>query len=480
MKYESVIGLEVHAELSTATKIYCSCKNEFGLDVNTSCCPVCTGMPGTLPVLNKKVVDYAIKAGLALHCDITRRGKQDRKNYFYPDLPKAYQISQFDLPLCTNGYVEIDVNGEKKKIGITRIHIEEDAGKLTHSIMGDESYVDFNRCGVPLIEIVSEPDLRSAEEARIYLETLKSILQYIEVSDCKMEEGSLRCDINVSLRLEGQKEFGTRTEMKNVSTFSGGQRAIEYEIARQTEILENGGVIDQETRRWDDMKNENVLLRSKEEAHDYRYFPEPDLMPIVVDDAWIESIRAELPELPDVKKARYLSDYGITDYEASIIVANKDMARFFEACVEDGGDAKQVSNWVLGDISKILKEKEQGFDQIPFAPSDLNALIGMVADKAISTTAAKKVLDGMFASAKAPKVLVDELGLSQISDTGALEALVQEIISQNPQSLDDYKNGKTRALGFLVGQAMKASKGKGNPQILNQLILEKLEAYKNA
>lgn len=480
MKYESVIGLEVHAELSTATKIYCSCKNEFGLDVNTSCCPVCTGMPGTLPVLNKKVVDYAIKAGLALHCDITRRGKQDRKNYFYPDLPKAYQISQFDLPLCTNGYVEIDVNGEKKKIGITRIHIEEDAGKLTHSIMGDESYVDFNRCGVPLIEIVSEPDLRSAEEARIYLETLKSILQYIEVSDCKMEEGSLRCDINVSLRPEGQKEFGTRTEMKNVSTFSGGQRAIEYEIARQTEILENGGVIDQETRRWDDMKNENVLLRSKEEAHDYRYFPEPDLMPIVVDDAWIESIRAELPELPDVKKARYLSDYGITDYEASIIVANKDMARFFEACVEDGGDAKQVSNWVLGDISKILKEKEQGFDQIPFAPSDLNALIGMVADKTISTTAAKKVLDGMFASAKAPKVLVDELGLSQISDTGALEALVQEIISQNPQSLDDYKNGKTRALGFLVGQAMKASKGKGNPQILNQLILEKLEAYKNA
>lgn len=480
MTYESVIGLEVHAELSTATKIYCSCKNEFGLDVNTSCCPVCTGMPGTLPVLNKKVVDYAIKAGLALHCDITRRGKQDRKNYFYPDLPKAYQISQFDLPLCTNGYVEIDVNGEKKKIGITRIHIEEDAGKLTHSIMGDESYVDFNRCGVPLIEIVSEPDLRSAEEARIYLETLKSILQYIEVSDCKMEEGSLRCDINVSLRPVGQTEFGTRTEMKNVSTFSGGQRAIEYEIARQTKILEAGGVIDQETRRWDDMKNENVLLRSKEEAHDYRYFPEPDLMPIVVDDAWVERIRAELPELPDVKKARYLGEYGITDYEASIIVANKDMARFFEACVEGGGDAKQVSNWVLGDISKILKEKEQGFDQIPFAPDDLNALIAMVADKTISTTAAKKVLDGMFESAKAPKVLVEELGLSQISDTSALEALVQEIISQNPQSLEDYKNGKTRALGFLVGQAMKASKGKGNPQILNQLILEKLEAYKNA
>ncbi len=480
MTYESVIGLEVHAELSTATKIYCSCKNEFGLDVNTSCCPVCTGMPGTLPVLNKKVVDYAIKAGLAMHCDITRRGKQDRKNYFYPDLPKAYQISQFDLPLCTNGYVEIDVNGEKKKIGITRIHIEEDAGKLTHSIMGDESYVDFNRCGVPLIEIVSEPDLRSAEEARVYLETLKSILQYIEVSDCKMEEGSLRCDINVSLRPVGQAEFGTRTEMKNVSTFSGGQRAIEYEIARQAKILDAGGVIEQETRRWDDMKNENVLLRSKEEAHDYRYFPEPDLMPIVVDDAWVERIRAELPELPDVKKARYLGDYGITDYEASIIVANKDMARFFEACVEGGGDAKQVSNWVLGDISKILKEKEQGFAQIPFAPDDLNALIAMVADKTISTTAAKKVLDGMFESAKTPKVLVEELGLAQISDTGALEALVQEIISQNPQSLEDYKNGKTRALGFLVGQAMKASKGKGNPQILNQLILEKLEAYKNA
>ena len=358
MNYESVIGLEVHAELSTDTKIYCSCKNEFGLDVNTSCCPICTGMPGTLPVLNKKVVEYAIKAGLALNCNITRQGKQDRKNYFYPDLPKAYQISQFDLPLCTDGYVDIDVNGEKKRIGITRIHIEEDAGKLIHSVMGDESYVDFNRCGVPLIEIVSEPDIRSSEEARIYLETLKSILQYIEVSDCKMEEGSLRCDINVSLRPVGSEKFGTRSEMKNVSTFSGTQRAIEYEIGRQTQILESGGVIDQETRRWDDAKGENVLLRSKEEAHDYRYFPEPDLMPIVVSDEWIDEIRATIPEMPDVKKERYMGDLGLGEYEAGIIVGNKSMARFFDRCIEKGGNAKSIANWLQGDIMKYVKDND--------------------------------------------------------------------------------------------------------------------------
>jgi len=480
MNYESVIGLEVHAELSTNTKIYCSCKNEFGLDVNTSCCPICTGMPGTLPVLNKKVVEYAIKAGLALNCSITREGKQDRKNYFYPDLPKAYQISQFDLPLCKDGYVDIDVNGEKKRIGITRIHIEEDAGKLIHSVMGDESYVDFNRCGVPLIEIVSEPDLRSAEEARIYLETLKSILQYIEVSDCKMEEGSLRCDINVSLRPVGSDKFGTRSEMKNVSTFSGTQRAIEYEIGRQTQILDNGGVIEQETRRWDDAKGENVLLRSKEEAHDYRYFPEPDLMPIVVDDEWIESIRATLPEMPDVKKARYTGELGLGDYEAGIIVGNKSMARFFDKCVELGGNVKAIANWLQGDIMKVVKEKDITFDDISFTPEDLNELASIVDKGAISVTAAKKVLAKMFETAEKPSKIVDDLGLAQINDESAIEAMVNAVLDKNPQSFEDYKNGKTRALGFLVGMVMKESKGKGNPQIINKMILERLEAYKNS
>lgn len=478
MKYESVIGLEVHAELSTATKIYCSCANKFGQDVNTNTCPICTGMPGTLPVLNKQVVEYAIKAGLALNCEITPYGKQDRKNYFYPDLPKAYQISQFDLPLCVNGHVDINVDGEIKRIGITRIHIEEDAGKLVHDAYTDSSLVDYNRCGVPLIEIVSEPDIRSAKEARVYLETLKSILSYIGVSDCKMEEGSLRCDINVSLRPEGQSEFGTRTEMKNVSTFSGGERAIEYEIGRQTEILENGGAIDQETRRWDDALGQNVLLRSKEEAHDYRYFPEPDLMPISVSNEWVEKVRAELPELPAVKKERYMRELELSDYEASIITDNKDMAAFYEDCLEKGGNPKTVCNWVLGDISKVLNESEKTFSDIPFEPAQLVELLDLIGKNTISNSAGKKVLDEMFKTGEAPSKLVDKLGLAQISDTGALEALVDEIIAANPQSIEDYKAGRDRALGFLMGQCMKASKGKGNPQILNKMIKEKLDSYK--
>ena len=478
MKYESVIGLEVHAELSTATKIYCSCANKFGQDVNTNTCPICTGMPGTLPVLNKQVVEYAIKAGLALNCDITPYGKQDRKNYFYPDLPKAYQISQFDLPLCTNGHVDINVDGEVKRIGITRIHIEEDAGKLVHDAYTDSSLVDYNRCGVPLIEIVSEPDIRSAKEARVYLETLKSILSYIGVSDCKMEEGSLRCDINVSLRPEGQAEFGTRTEMKNVSTFSGGERAIEYEIGRQTEILENGGAIDQETRRWDDALGQNVLLRSKEEAHDYRYFPEPDLMPIEVSNEWVEKVRAELPELPAVKKERYMRELELSDYEASIITDNKDMAAFYEACLSKGGNPKTVCNWVLGDISKVLNDSEKAFSDIPFEPAQLVELLDLIGKNTISNSAGKKVLDEMFKTGEEPNKLVDKLGLAQISDTGALEALVDEIIAANPQSIEDYKAGRDRALGFLMGQCMKASKGKGNPQILNKMIKEKLDSYK--
>ncbi len=479
MNYESVIGLEVHAELATDTKIYCSCKNEFGLDVNTACCPVCTGMPGALPVLNKKVVDFAIKAGLALNCKITPYGKQDRKNYFYPDLPKAYQISQFDLPLCTDGYLDVDVNGETKRIGITRIHIEEDAGKLVHSDTDGVSYADYNRCGVPLIEIVSEPDMRSPEEARAYMETLKSVLQYIEVSDCKMEQGSLRCDINVSIRPEGQKEFGTRTEMKNVSTFSGGQRAIEYEINRQIEVVENGGTITQETRRWDDMMGKNYTLRSKEEAHDYRYFPEPDLMAIEVDDAWIERMRAQLPELPEIKKARYINEIGLSDYDATILISDKKMAKFFEECIALGTNAKTAANWLAGDITRKVKDDALDFGALRITPKGLKELIELVEKATISNTAAKKVLSEMFESDLTPMQITEKLGLAQISDTGAIEELVNIVIEKFPQSLEDYKNGKTHALGFLVGMAMKESKGKGNPQLINKLLSQKLEEYKN-
>ncbi|HEY9061509.1 MAG TPA: Asp-tRNA(Asn)/Glu-tRNA(Gln) amidotransferase subunit GatB [Pseudobacteroides sp.] len=475
MDYELVIGLEVHAELSTKSKIYCSCTTEFGGDVNTHCCPICTGMPGVLPVLNKKVIEYAVKAGLATNCEIARFSKQDRKNYFYPDLPKAYQVSQFDLPICKNGYIDIEVNGEQKRIGLTRIHIEEDAGKLIHDEWDRGTLVDYNRCGVPLIEIVSEPDIRSAEEAKAFLETLKAILEYIDVSDCKMQEGSLRADVNLSIRPVGQKEFGTRTEMKNLNSFKAILRAIEGEFKRQKTELEYGGVIIQETRRWDDNKGTSYAMRSKEEAHDYRYFPEPDLVPIVLEDSYIEEIRSSLPELPEARKKRYMEDYALPEYDSAILTSSKYYADFFEEAVKMSNNAKAVSNWIMGDLMRILKEKEMEASEIPFPAEYLAKLVKLIDSGKISGTIAKKVFDKMFQTKKDPEVIVKEEGLEVVNDEGALVGIVKKILEANPQSVADFKSGKEKAFGFLVGQCMKESRGKGNPQIINKILKEELE-----
>ncbi len=475
MKYETVIGLEIHAELATKTKIFCSCENAFGGEPNTRVCPVCSGMPGTLPVLNKRVVDYAIKAGLAMNCEITKYGKQDRKNYFYPDLPKAYQISQFDLPLCHHGYIDIQVNGETKRIGITRIHIEEDAGKLVHDEYGATSMADYNRCGVPLIEIVTEPDLRSPEEAYTFLETLKSILEYTEVSDCKMQEGSLRCDVNVSIRPVGQKEFGTRCEMKNVNSFSAAFRAMQYEEKRQAKVLDEGGTVEQETRRWDDARGVSTVMRTKEDAQDYRYFPEPDLVPIVVSDEWVEEIKKTIPELPAQRKARYIEEFDLPEYDAFIITSSKTLADYFDAATKVGAKPKTVSNWLMGDITKILNEKEMEPSDIPFSAEQLAKMISLIEKGTISTSAAKKVLSAMFETSEDPEALVEKLGLVQVSDEGAIKEMIDEVIKNNPQSVADFKAGKAKAIGFLVGQTMKMSKGKANPQIINKLLQEALE-----
>lgn len=475
MEFEAVIGIEVHAELSTKTKIYCGCENSFGGEINTHCCPICTGMPGTLPKLNGKVVEYAIKAGLAMNCGIEKNSKQDRKNYFYPDLPKAYQISQFDLPLCHDGYIDINVNGGKKRIGITRIHIEEDAGKSLHDVVPGKSLMDYNRCGVPLIEIVSEPDMRSVEEAGEYLETLKSILKYIGVSDCKMQEGSLRCDVNVSVRPVGQKEYGIRSEMKNVNTFSGALRGIEYEIKRHTEILKAGGTITQETRRWDDAKGESLPLRSKEDAQDYRYFPEPDLMPIVTSDETIEEIRKTIPELPHVKRDRYVEEFALPEYDASQLTEERSVAEFFEKTIKCGASPKAASNWIMGDIFRIMKEKYVGIDEINVTPENLAAMIGQIDKGVISNTAAKQVMEEMTKTGDAPTDIIERLGLKQVNDENAILDIIHTVFEANPQSIADYKGGKDRAVGFLVGQVMRLSKGKANPAAVNKLIAEELK-----
>lgn len=475
MDYEIVIGLEVHAELSTQSKIYCSCTTAFGGEENTHCCPICTGMPGVLPVLNEKVVEYAVRAGLATNCEIAEFSKQDRKNYFYPDLPKAYQTSQFDLPLCKNGYIDITVNDTVKRVRLTRIHIEEDAGKLMHDEWETGTLVDYNRCGVPLIEIVTEPDIRSAEEAKAFFESLKSILEYTQVCDCKMQEGSLRADVNLSVRPKGQKEFGTRTEMKNLNSFRAIVRAIEAEAQRQINELESGGVIVQETRRWDDNKGVSYAMRSKEEAHDYRYFPEPDLAPIVLDREWVEKIRGSLPELPEVRKKRYVQEFGLPEYDASIITGSKVLADFFEEAVAKSSNAKAVSNWIMGDLMRILKDKNLEPDAIPFPAEYLARMISMIDKGTISGTIAKKVFEKMFESQKDPETIVKEEGLEVVSDEGALVAVVRKILESNPQSVADYKNGKDKAFGFLVGQAMKETRGKANPQLINKLLKEELE-----
>lgn len=478
MNYEMTIGLEVHAELNTATKIYCGCKNSFGAEVNTNCCPICTGMPGTLPTLNEKVVEYAVKMGHALQCKINPISKQDRKNYFYPDLPKAYQISQFDIPLCENGHLDviIDDEGNTKRIGVTRIHIEEDAGKLLHDESFAGSLVDFNRCGVPLIEIVSEPDMHSSAEAKAYLETIKSILQYIDISDCKMQEGSIRCDINVSVCHPGEP-LGTRCEMKNVNSFSGAVRAIEYEAKRQIEVLESGGTITQETRRWDDGKGQNFLLRSKEDAHDYRYFPEPDLLTIVVEEEKIQALKDALPELPNIKVKRYMKDLGLPHFDANLLTENPEKAAFFEACVQKKKcKEKNIANWLLGDVSKILNEKNLSLVDTTLTVEKLTDMIVLIEKGTISVTAGKTVLEEIILSDKTPEQVVQEKGLAQISDTGALEAIVQSVLDANPKSIADFKGGKTNVIGFLVGQCMRQSKGQGNPAILKELIEKAIQS----
>lgn len=462
-------GLEVHAELSTKTKIFCSCKTEFGGEPNTHCCPVCMAMPGALPVLNEKVVEYAVKAGLATNCEISRNSKNDRKNYFYPDLPKSYQISQFDKPLCERGYVEIETDEGKKKIGLTRIHIEEDAGKLNHDDYGRGSLVDLNRAGVPLIEIVSEPDIRSTEETDKYLRKLKSILEYIEVSDCKMQEGSLRADVNVSIRKKGDTEFGTRTEMKNMNSFKAISRAIDYEIDRQVEIVDNGGKIEQETLRWDEVSGKTFSMRDKEDAQDYRYFPDPDLVAIRLSDEYIEKIKSNLPELPESRKERYLGEYKLTEKEANTITASKYLSDFFEEATRICNTPKAVCNLLLSDIARVLNEKELEPEEIPFSPEHLSELIELTKKGTISSKIAKDVLEKMFEEPEKPSEIIEKNGWVQISDEGAISAVVNKILEANPQSVADFKAGREKALGFLVGQAMKETKGKANPQMLNQM-----------
>ena len=478
MKYEAVIGLEIHCELKTKTKIFCGCATGFGAEQNTHVCPVCLGLPGVLPTVNKRVVEFGIKAGLATNCTINKYSKFDRKNYYYPDLPKNWQTSQYDLPIAEHGWVDIDVDGEKKRIRLTRIHMEEDAGKLVHSgtTIKDSatSNVDYNRTGVPLLEIVSEPDLRSAEEARAYMEKIKAIMEYIDVSNCRMEEGNLRADINVSLRPVGTKELGTRTEMKNINSFKNLEDAINYEIERQEEVLEDGGHVVQETRTFDPARGITLSMRSKENAHDYRYMPEPDLPPIVTSEETIEKYRSELPELPDARCARLEKEYGLSDYDAGIITSSRAMAEYFDAVVATGADPKLAANWIMGDLAKNLNEDGIDIAKSPVSAERLGKMIGLIMKDTISGKIAKKVFKEMWTNEDDPEKIVKDKGLVQITDTGAIEAAVDAAIAANPKAVEEYKGGKKKAIGALVGQVMKATRGKANPQMVNKMLAEKL------
>lgn len=473
-QYETVIGLEVHVELATKTKIFCGCSTAFGAAPNAHTCPVCTGMPGSLPVLNKQVVEYAAAVGIATNCEITQYCKFDRKNYFYPDNPQNYQISQLYLPICRNGYVEIETDNGPKKIRIHEIHMEEDAGKLIHDDWDDCSLVDFNRSGVPLIEIVSEPDMRSAEEVIAYLEKLRMIIQYLGASDCKLQEGSMRADVNLSIREVGSDKFGTRTEMKNLNSFKAIARAIEGEKNRQMDLLEEGKQVVQETRRWDDTKETSYAMRSKEDAQDYRYFPEPDLVPIVISDEWLDEIRAKQPEFRTEKMQRYLTEYEIPAYDADIITSYKKMADIFEATTAICKKPKKVSNWLMVETMRLLKENDMEPDQIPFSPENLAKLINLADAGTINSTVAKEVFEEVFKNDIDPDAYVEEKGLKTVNDEGALRSTIEQIIKDNPQSVEDYRNGKEKAIGFLVGQTMKAMKGKANPGMVNQILKELL------
>ena len=477
MEYEAVIGLEVHAQLLTKSKIFCTCSTEFGAEPNSETCPVCLGMPGVLPVLNREVVECTIKTALAVHGSIAPDSRFARKNYFYPDLPKGYQISQYEEPLCNGGYIEISVNGQTKRIGITRIHMEEDAGKLIHGEnLGDanSSYVDLNRTGVPLMEIVSEPDINAPEEAKEYLVKLKAILEYLEVCDGNMEKGSLRCDANVSIRPKGQKELGTKAELKNMNSFKNVQKALEYEIERQIDVLEDGGKIIQETRLWDVDKEVTVSMRGKEEAHDYRYFPDPDLVRITIDDEWIARVRKKLPELPEEKKERFINEYRLPEYDAEVLTASKALADYYEKCVTLYSNPKVVSNWVMGDVLRELNAANIDIKDCPLSPEDLAGILKLIDKGVISGKIAKTVFEEMYKTGKPAEKIVGEKGLVQISDEGELEKIIDEIIAANEKEVEQYKQGKEKLFGFFVGEAMKATKGKANPQLVNKLLKEKL------
>jgi len=477
MQYEAVIGLEVHAQLKTKSKIFCFCSTQFGSKPNQNTCPICLGMPGVLPILNREVVAFTIKMGLATNCSIASFCRFARKNYFYPDLPKGYQISQYELPLCQKGNVTINLNGNTKKIGITRIHMEEDAGKLIHGEnlgQPDSSYVDFNRTSLPLIEIVSEPDIRSSEEAREYLLKLKATLEYLNICDCNMEEGSLRCDANISLRPEGEEKLGTKTELKNMNSFRNVQRAIEYEIKRQTHILDNDEKVIQQTRLWDTGKNETILMRTKEEAHDYRYFPDPDLVPIVVNDEWIEKIRKDLPELPDEKRKRFVKQYRIPEYDAGVLTSSRPLADYYEQCVEMFPQPKTTSNWIMGDILRALKTDDKEIMDCPVTPKHLTDMLKMIDDKTISSKIAKTVFEEMYSSGIPPVEIVKKKGLVQISDEDSILRIIQDILNKNKAEVEAYQNGKTKLLGFFVGQVMKATQGKANPALVNTLLKKNL------
>jgi len=473
-QYETVIGLEVHVELATKTKIFCGCSTAFGGAPNTHTCPVCTGMPGTLPVLNKQVVNYAVAVGLATNCTITQYCKFDRKNYFYPDNPQNYQISQLYLPICRDGHVDIETSEGKRSVGIHEIHMEEDAGKLIHDDWEDCSLVDYNRSGVPLIEIVSEPDMRSAQEVIAYLEKLRMIVQYLGASDCKLNEGSMRADVNLSVREVGAKKFGTRTEMKNLNSFRAITHAIEGERERQIELLEAGQQVIQETRRWDDAKEYSYAMRSKEDAQDYRYFPDPDLVPVYISDEWLAQIRDSQPEFREEKMARYKKEFDIPEYDIGIITDSKHLADLFEETVAICGQPKKVSNWLMGETLRLLKEKGMDAEDICFSPQNLAKLIGLVDSKAINFTVAKEVFEVLFDKDIDPETYVEEKGLKTVNDEGALRRTVEEVIAANPQSVEDYRNGKEKAIGFLVGQTMKMMKGKADPSMVNQILKELL------
>ena len=473
MEFEPVIGLEVHAQLKTATKIFCGCSTAFGAEPNTQVCPICLGMPGVLPVLNKNVVDFAMRMAMATHCTINKNSRWARKNYFYPDLPKGYQISQYELPIAENGYVDIQLEDGSQRIGITRIHMEEDPAKMTHDA-GPFSKLDFNRSGVPLIEIVSEPDIRSPEAAGAYLRQLHAVIRYLDICDGNMEEGSFRCDANISLRPKGQKEFGTRAEIKNMNSFKNVEKALHYEIYRQTEVLEDSGVVVQETRLWDPDNNRTNTMRGKEEAHDYRYFPDPDLVPLVVDEAWLEQVKAVLPELPDAKRARFEKEYKLPAYDAEVLTTSRELADYFETAVGCVNDPKQISNWVMGSLMGLLNAQGKTIAESPISATHLAELVSLIKDGVISGKIAKTVFEDMADSGKSPKTIVEEKGLVQVTDASAIEAVIDEVIAENENQVTEYKNGKTKLLGFFVGQVMQKTKGKANPGMANKIIKEKL------